>query len=54
MGGCCAGEDDGKSNVNVQKKGAGNKGNDFVEDSSNILDFVNDRVREIHSKEGDY
>lgn len=54
MGGCCGGEDE-KSNISVGKKGTSNKqGNDFVEDSSNILDFVNDRVREIHSKEGDY
>jgi len=49
MGGCCGADDDSKSNVNVQKKGKDNKGNDFTVDSSdNILDFVNDRVREIH------
>ncbi len=58
MGSCCAG-DAQEGNIKVGKgKGAGagmgSGPGEIVEDSNDILDYVNERVREIIDKQGEF
>jgi hypothetical protein len=58
MGACCGGEDE-KSNVNINKKNDRGKGAEVGAtvdevDSSDIIDYTNERVRDIYGKLGDY
>ena len=63
MGNCCGAEEDKHTNVNIKdKRVGGGKGvvgsdpystNQAIE-SNNILDFTNDRVREIYTRMSEY
>ena len=61
MGNCCGEQEDKTTNVNIKDKKTGGKGvgadpyqSSQPVDSQNILDFTNDRVRELYQKMGEY
>ena len=55
MGGCCTNEDKGNIDVKHKTKKRG-KGADYHHDvdSTNILDHVNSKVKEVYNKNGAY
>ncbi len=64
MGNCCGGEDDSANSINTGKKGQKHTGTantggevnnfDSQNESDDILDYINDKVKIIYKENGDY